>query len=53
MLYSKNYYLEHECFFKWARVYQIKIFTNMETSNYIESWHNQLKTNYLQREIED
>ncbi|CEG80957.1 hypothetical protein RMATCC62417_15216 [Rhizopus microsporus] len=21
----------------------------METNNYIESWHNQLKTNYLQR----
>ncbi|ORE20489.1 hypothetical protein BCV71DRAFT_163267, partial [Rhizopus microsporus] len=23
--------------------------TNMETNNYIESWHNQLKPNYLQR----
>ncbi|KAI8379066.1 uncharacterized protein BYT42DRAFT_495541, partial [Radiomyces spectabilis] len=23
-------------------------FTDMETSNYIESWHNQLKTTYLQ-----
>ena len=49
MLCFKNHYLEHERVFKWARAYQIQIFTNMETNNYIESWHNQLKTNYLQR----
>ncbi|CAO3675644.1 unnamed protein product [Rhizopus microsporus] len=27
----------------------MQILTNMETNNYIESWHNQLKPNYLQR----
>ena len=47
MVYFKNYYLEHERAFKWARAYQIQIFINMETNNYIESWHNQLNTNYL------
>ncbi|KAG1171745.1 hypothetical protein G6F70_006360 [Rhizopus microsporus] len=26
-----------------------QMFTDMETNNYIESWHNQLKMNYLQR----
>ena len=49
MLYFKNYYLEYECAFKWTRAYQIQILTNVETNNYIESWHDQLKTNYLQR----
>ena len=49
MFYVKNYYLEHERVFKWARAYQIQTFTNMETNNYIESWHNQLMTTYLQR----
>ncbi|CEG65890.1 hypothetical protein RMATCC62417_02577 [Rhizopus microsporus] len=46
---SASHYLKHERVFKWARAYQIQIFTNMETNSYIESWHNQLKTNYLQR----
>ncbi|ORE10143.1 hypothetical protein BCV72DRAFT_193325, partial [Rhizopus microsporus var. microsporus] len=29
--------------------YRSQIFINMEMSNYIESWHNQLEKNYLQR----
>ncbi|ORE12292.1 hypothetical protein BCV71DRAFT_144589, partial [Rhizopus microsporus] len=31
-----------------SAAYQPQVFTSMETNNYIESWHNQLKTNYLQ-----
>ncbi|KAG1170381.1 hypothetical protein G6F70_001459 [Rhizopus microsporus] len=44
-----SHYLKYECAFKWTRAYQIQILTNVETNNYIESWHDQLKTNYLQR----
>ncbi|ORE07705.1 hypothetical protein BCV72DRAFT_304333 [Rhizopus microsporus var. microsporus] len=32
-----------------SAAYKLQIFNNMETSNYIESWYNQLKTNYSQR----
>ncbi|ORE18675.1 hypothetical protein BCV71DRAFT_162788, partial [Rhizopus microsporus] len=32
-----------------TRAYQPDRYTNMETNNYVESWHNQLKTSYLQR----
>ena len=49
MFYVKSYCLEHERFFKWAGAYEIQNLTNMETNNYIESCHSQLKTNYLQR----
>ncbi|PHZ12048.1 uncharacterized protein RHIMIDRAFT_283821 [Rhizopus microsporus ATCC 52813] len=41
-------YLIHDKFMHWSAVYQPQIFTNMETNNNIESWHNQLKINYLQ-----
>lgn len=33
----------------WAACYQLNTYTNMETNNYIESWHNQLKSMYLKR----
>ena len=42
-------YLVDDKFVHWSAAYQLQIFTNMETNNYIESWHNQLKTNHLQR----
>ena len=34
---------------RWAACYQPEIYTNMQTNNYVESWHNQLKTVYLKR----
>ncbi|CEG83030.1 hypothetical protein RMATCC62417_17008 [Rhizopus microsporus] len=42
-------YLIDDKFMHWSAAYQPKIFTNMEINNYVESWHSQLKTNYLQR----
>lgn len=33
----------------WAVAHQPAIYTNMETNNYVESWHNQLKSIYLKR----
>ncbi|KAI9310053.1 hypothetical protein BX666DRAFT_1830609, partial [Dichotomocladium elegans] len=33
----------------WAACHQPDVFTNMETNNYVESWHNQLKTIYMRR----
>jgi hypothetical protein len=36
-------------FMHWSAAYQPQVLANMETNNYIEGWHNQLKTNYLQR----
>ncbi|KAI8091661.1 hypothetical protein BDF21DRAFT_409898 [Thamnidium elegans] len=34
---------------RWASCYQPDIYTNMETNNYVLSWHNQLKMTYLKR----
>ena len=34
---------------RWAACYQPEIYSNMETNNYVETWHNQLKTVYLKR----
>ncbi|CEG74033.1 hypothetical protein RMATCC62417_09306 [Rhizopus microsporus] len=48
MLYFKNSYLDNDRFIKWTRAYQPDRYINMETNNYAESWHNQLKTSYLQ-----
>ncbi|KAI8890119.1 hypothetical protein K501DRAFT_160578, partial [Backusella circina FSU 941] len=33
----------------WYKAFQTQYGTNMETNNYVESWHNQLKTTYLKR----
>ncbi|KAI8877047.1 hypothetical protein K501DRAFT_199017, partial [Backusella circina FSU 941] len=33
----------------WCEASQPQYDTNMETNNYIESWHKQLKTTYLKR----
>ncbi|ORE04171.1 hypothetical protein BCV72DRAFT_278155, partial [Rhizopus microsporus var. microsporus] len=49
MLYFKNNYLDNDRFIRWTAAYQLDRFTNMETNNYVESWHSQLKTSYLQR----
>ncbi|ORE01406.1 hypothetical protein BCV72DRAFT_321518, partial [Rhizopus microsporus var. microsporus] len=42
-------YFNNDNFKRWARAYQLAIYTNMETNNYIESWHSQLKMTYLKR----
>ena len=50
--YFRQYYVnsfEGEAVERWAKCYQPAVFTNMETNNYVESWHNQLKTHYLKR----
>ncbi|KAG0184788.1 hypothetical protein DFQ28_010461 [Apophysomyces sp. BC1034] len=49
IVYFKKQYLINDAFMKWSAAYQPQIFTNMETNNYVESWHNQLKSTYLQR----
>ncbi|KAI8979894.1 hypothetical protein BDB01DRAFT_725434, partial [Pilobolus umbonatus] len=38
-----------DSFMRWVCCYQPDVYTNMETNNYVESWHNQLKTTYLKR----
>ncbi|KAG2213121.1 hypothetical protein INT47_011270 [Mucor saturninus] len=48
--YFKIWYLENDAFMRWSAAYQPAIYTNMETNNYVESWHNQLRTTYLGRE---
>ena len=47
--YFMNNYLDNGRFIKWTRAYQPDRYTNKEINNYVESWHNQLKTSYLQR----
>ncbi|KAI9480262.1 MAG: hypothetical protein EXX96DRAFT_633530 [Benjaminiella poitrasii] len=49
MEYFKQYYLDNDAFMMWTAAYQPQMYTNMETNNYIESWHNQLKTIHLKR----
>lgn len=47
--YLKTYYFDNNAFMRWTACYQPDVYTNMETNNYVESWHNQLKTTYLRR----
>ncbi|KAG1172622.1 hypothetical protein G6F70_006439 [Rhizopus microsporus] len=47
--YMERNYLSREKFVHWSAAFQPQIFSNMETNNFIESWHNQLKTVYLGR----
>ncbi|EPB91426.1 hypothetical protein HMPREF1544_01748 [Mucor circinelloides 1006PhL] len=49
MDYMKRNYLDNNWPTYWVAAFQPLVFTNMETNNYIESWHNQLKTVYLHR----
>lgn len=49
LTYFQKHYLLDDRFKHWTASYQPAIFTNMETNNYVESWHNQLKTTYLGR----
>ncbi|KAI9484073.1 MAG: hypothetical protein EXX96DRAFT_560786 [Benjaminiella poitrasii] len=47
--YFKRNYLDNNWYKHWCRAFQSNYDTNMETNNYVESWHNQLKTIYLKR----
>ncbi|ORE15050.1 hypothetical protein BCV71DRAFT_274551, partial [Rhizopus microsporus] len=38
---------------RWIRAYKPAIYTNMETSNYSESWHSQLNAACLTEEQTD
>ncbi|KAI9485359.1 MAG: hypothetical protein EXX96DRAFT_603704 [Benjaminiella poitrasii] len=40
MEYFKRYYLDNNAFMMWTAAYQPQMYTNTETNNYIESWHN-------------
>jgi transposase-like protein len=48
--YFKNEWGTDEKKKMWSAAFQPEIFTNMATNNYIESWHNQLKSTYLKRQ---
>lgn len=47
--YFEQQWLDNDRYKKWAACYQPNVYSNMETNNYVESWHNQLKTVYLRR----
>ncbi len=47
--YFKKEWVTEEKKKMWSAAYQPDTFTNMATNNYIESWHNQLKSIYLKR----
>lgn len=47
--YFENQWMAEDKYPRWARCYHPAVYTNMLTNNYVESWHNQLKTVYLQR----
>lgn len=45
--YFHRYWISNEKFKRWAKCYQPAMYTNMETNNYVESWHRVLKHSYL------
>lgn len=45
----KRNYVDNNGPTHWVASFQPLVFTNMETNNYVENWHNQLKTVYLHR----
>lgn len=47
--YFHRYWILDDKFKRWAKCYQPAIYTNMETNNYVESWHRSLKHTYLRR----
>jgi hypothetical protein len=47
--YLDDRWLALEGYKKWSAAYVIEEHRNMRTNNYIESWHNQLKSVYLKR----
>lgn len=47
--YFENQWMGEDQYPRWARCYHPEVYTNMLMNNYVESWHSQLKTVYLQR----
>lgn len=47
--YLEDKWFALEGYKKWAAAYVIEEHAHMQTNNYIESWHNQLKSVYLKR----
>ncbi|KAG2200565.1 hypothetical protein INT47_012351 [Mucor saturninus] len=44
-------YLENDAFMRWSAAYQPQVYTNMETNNYIESWHKNSKITYPVKDV--
>jgi hypothetical protein len=49
LTYFKANYLEGDKYIQWCAAFQPQTYTNIETNNFVESWHNQLKSTYLGR----
>ncbi|CAO3631321.1 unnamed protein product [Mucor hiemalis] len=49
MSYMKNIYFDGAKPALWCAAFQPQVFNNMEAFNFVESWHNQLKSTYLER----
>ncbi|KAI8980793.1 hypothetical protein BDB01DRAFT_709966, partial [Pilobolus umbonatus] len=47
--YFKINYLDDDKYIQWCAAFQPQTYTNMETNNFVESWHNQLKSTYMER----
>jgi hypothetical protein len=47
--YIRTFYFLKDSFMRWGCCYQPAAYTILETDNYVESWHNQLKTTHLKR----
>ena len=47
--YFEKQWMAKDQYPRWTRCYHPAVYTNMLTNNYVESWHNQLKTIYLRR----
>lgn len=47
--YFERQWMAQDKYPRWARCFHPAVYTNMLTNNYVESWHNQLKTVYLHR----
>jgi hypothetical protein len=45
--YFKTNYLDGDKFIQWFAAFQFQISTNVEKNNFVKSWHNQLKSTYL------
>lgn len=48
--YFKEQWYNNDAYERWVSCFQPNAHTKMETNNYVESWHNQLKTVYLRRQ---
>lgn len=47
MQYFERTWVNNDWIKCWAAGYQLDIHTNMETNNFVESWHNQLETFFI------